>query len=465
MRRNTLHCIVACCATYLLAMPLTAYAFESDVHFGLTQWLARQAGYTAEQAAAIALGDQRVDSGDVQFTDLLSLYACNAHDVGAADAVRAHHFPSTKGVPNPPEDRVVEAGGPAARKPLDDVLHAASGHETYLLYKLGEALHVLQDSWSNQGIPSVPSVSSTWFACDASLTWAEPTARGGWASHRSDLTALWPGDAMAMAAATYEALGRYPPDSGATRSAKPWAELAPQLDGFVRATTKTAKADWFVAHGITDVAFLDGINLPDGTRPFTAIWSGRHIPPLTAFASGQHGVDPGLLHFFDDFFGRWISSDDFQTVAAAFASSAAPRDHAATAGRSDPDAPIDRRQLAARLKLWRMRDHSSVADLAHQPQPLSARQLAAVDTAAAKPGALMHAASTELAVLPLLPNTPEAAPLLPYWVRRLAGTEGLAERAIATIKFRHAPYDAVEVLAVKTSQGWKVTAISATVEH
>ena len=55
---------------WLLSHSNASLAFESDVHFGLTQWLALQAGFDEFAARTIATGDQRVDSGDMQFLDL-----------------------------------------------------------------------------------------------------------------------------------------------------------------------------------------------------------------------------------------------------------------------------------------------------------------------------------------------------------------------------------------------------------
>ncbi|WP_035474435.1 hypothetical protein [Burkholderia sp. WSM2230] len=46
-----------------LASPVTCSGYESDVHFGLTLWLAKQAGFAAREAEAIALADQRIDAG------------------------------------------------------------------------------------------------------------------------------------------------------------------------------------------------------------------------------------------------------------------------------------------------------------------------------------------------------------------------------------------------------------------
>jgi hypothetical protein len=65
----------------LLTVSAWAAAFESDVHYGLTQWLALKAGFDPAAARMIAIGDNRVDSGDMQFVDLGIMYACAAKDI------------------------------------------------------------------------------------------------------------------------------------------------------------------------------------------------------------------------------------------------------------------------------------------------------------------------------------------------------------------------------------------------
>jgi len=47
----------------LLGWPVSVAAYESDVHYGLTRWLALKAGFDPGQADAIALGNQRLDGG------------------------------------------------------------------------------------------------------------------------------------------------------------------------------------------------------------------------------------------------------------------------------------------------------------------------------------------------------------------------------------------------------------------
>ena len=71
-----------------------AMAFEADVHYGLTNWLALQAGFEPIQAQIIATFDQRVDSGDMPFIDVVALYACLGKDETSARRAGEHHYPS-----------------------------------------------------------------------------------------------------------------------------------------------------------------------------------------------------------------------------------------------------------------------------------------------------------------------------------------------------------------------------------
>jgi len=90
---------------FLAASP--AIAFEADVHHGLTNWLALQAGFEPEQAHIIATFDERVDSGDTPFIDVVGLYACLAKDEISARRAGEHHFPSEGSIPGPPETREI----------------------------------------------------------------------------------------------------------------------------------------------------------------------------------------------------------------------------------------------------------------------------------------------------------------------------------------------------------------------
>jgi len=442
----------------LLVAPGRATAFEADVHYGLTHWLALQAGFGALEAQLIATGDGRVDSGDMPYTDPVALYACLHRDQISARRAGEHHYGSAGKVPGPPETRSIAPNGSAARKAALAAIEAGPDQAQFRLSQLGEGLHVLQDSWANQGVPSVPQLGDVASTCDGRLAWGHPDTRGGPASHRADLTMYWPQDTVAMAQATYDILKQYPAISGVQRKARSWDEIRPELNDFVTAPTKTDKARWFAAHGMDDVSFLEGISLPDGADAFVQHWPGRKLPPLRTAESRQHAVDPQLLDFYNRFFARWLASEDFTAVVAEF--SRLPDTSAGTAG-----ATMSPEELASRLKLWRLRDHGSVGELALKREPLTTEEEAAIDALAAQPGAFVRYEPLSSAYYPLLPvsDDKDVSPLLPFFVDTVAAN-GSHPQAIAVTKFRHAPYDIVAVRSENVDGQWRVTSIASTVD-
>jgi hypothetical protein len=448
MKRITLAVAVL---TLLVAM--NANAFESDVHFGLTQWLAMQAGFGTEAAQIIATGDQRVESGDMQFIELVLIYACVGKDDLAQRLARDQDYPSAGPVTGPPEQRMVQAGSAAAAQAATELLKTPLDKSPYMLLLLGGAIHTLQDSWSHQGTPDVPKPGAA-ITCDPNRAWAHPAARGGWNSHKADLTKDWPADTLAMAKATYDILVKYPMPAGAKQTPKTWDAIAPELDSFVHAATKTDKKNWFLAHGIADVSFLEGISLPDGKEPFTQKWQGRKLPPLSSAESRQHAVDPDVLAFFNRFFAQWMSSDDFNALATTFGRTAAKP------GRK----PIPDAELVARLKAWRLRDHGRVADIAHSLKPLTAKQRREIDAAAKAADALAHYASAADAFFPLLPRGKDVSPLLPFYVA-VDDAVPAKGRAIAVTKLRHVPYDSIAVVAEQIDGQWRIVSITSVVDH
>ena len=437
-----------------------SHAYESDVHFGLTKWLALQAGYTPQQADAIATGDQRVDSGEIQFMEVMTAYACLGNDSERATRVGLHHFPSAGRIPAATSERTVAPGSEAARKGVLEISKFSPQQSGFLLLKLGAAVHALQDSWAHQGITDVPPIVGSDVACDAGLVWAHPLARGGWNSHKADLTQAWPSDVVAMARATYEALLGFPAIDDAKRTPKEWNTIKGELDGFVRAATKLEKQQWFGAHGLDDVSFLDGISLPDGKQAFTLRWSGRKLPPLPTLKSTQHHVDPGLLAFMSDFFMQWATTRDFDGVAARFAVPNAARGKLGTAASA-----MDRAELSARLRAWRIRDHGRVADIAHALTPLSARQRATVAAIANDEASLARYGSPEEAYFPLVVPGSDASPLLGFRIAPMPPSTSGVESVLAVAKLRHAPYDTVEVIARRVDGAWRIASIGAVVEH
>jgi hypothetical protein len=425
-------------------------AAESDVHFGLTKFLAIQAGFDVREADAIALGNQRVESGDMQYVALVLDYACLERDAELAKEVSLRSFPSSAQAPAPAEKRAVAAGGELALKEVREQDEVKSTQGGFLLFKLGQALHLLQASYSHQGTPDTPQMAP-YFTCDPAMSWAHPRARGGWNSHAADLTLRWPAETVAMAKATFDALVRYPILKNVQRKPKDWNAVRPLLDGFIKASTKAEKQAWFEAQGITDVAFLAGTSLRDGPKPFELEWGGRRLPKLQAMRSRQHETDPALLDFYSRFFDQWLSTDDFDALAAA---------HGAHAPKS-----ADRTELAARLRLWRIRDHGAVADFAHSQARLTGKQLGALAILAKTPAALARYARTTDAVFPLVTNGKNASPLLPFIVRSAPASSDGRARAVAVAKLLHAPYDTLGVVAENVAGNWKVIAIVSAVDH
>ncbi|HEY4136875.1 MAG TPA: hypothetical protein VGN65_00360, partial [Casimicrobiaceae bacterium] len=260
------------------------------------------------------------------------------------------------------------------------------------------------------------------------------------------------------AKATYDVLTGYPPIMGAARTPQSWDEISGALEGFAKAATKTEKKAWFAAHGIADVSFLGDTTLKDGTERFDARWSERKLPALTSMQSHQHNMNAEVLDFFSRFFADWMSSDDLDRVATTYGvANAKP---SASSGL----APMDKRELAARLKLWRMRDHGVAADLAHLPARLTPKQLASVASLGKGADAYVRYKAPTDAFFPLVSFGNDPSPLLPFLVAETKPT-GDSSRMVATAKFRHAPYDLIAAVAEKIDGQWRVLAIESTVDH
>jgi hypothetical protein len=239
----------------LLTGTSPALAWESDVHYGLTRWLALQAGYTEQQAIWIAEGNQGIDdSPSTSPVHHTVRSACIGRDVTGSAQVHDHHFPSLRNVRNLPPRRVVEPGQVLIgqnRVPRPTITDYTDNSQ---FRALGRHLHAFQDTWSHQGEPDFPQPP-----CDAELGWGHAFARGGWPCHTADLTYAWHDtDVLAMARATYDVLLEQKPGSG-----KYWEELLPKVHAFAVARTKWQKDEWFAKENFPDRRFLEDISLPD----------------------------------------------------------------------------------------------------------------------------------------------------------------------------------------------------------
>ncbi|WP_431208943.1 DUF6765 family protein [Burkholderia cepacia] len=425
-----------------LATPLTCAAFESDVHFGLTLWLAKKAGFAPGEAEAIALANQRIDAGSIEYMTSPLQFACLSRFAADATDAQARHYPSVHKVPGDAQSRPVAAGGAPAISSIDSALRRAdSGKGAFMLGEFGRSLHSLQDSWAHQGTPSVPDWSRYGIDCDARLAMAAPLDRGTPSSHAVELTWRWPADVEDMAKSTYTQMLRYPKINGSSRQAIAWEHVRQALPTFIGARTKRAKSDWFVANGIADTSFLDGTSLPDGPAWRAIRWKGRRDIPTPMPPSAQSGVETDIVDFYTRFFTDWVTTSplDKRWLPALSVEHAPKPDHA----------------LADQLTGWRLRDHGTYLALQDQPQParLSSSPLR-------NRTAFEVYKSLNDAVLPLIVEGDKPSPILPFIVFPLPGSNAGSKRAVALIKLLGAPYDTIGVIAEKqTGSDWKITGV------
>lgn len=433
-------------ASCALLLQHEARAYEGDVHFGLTKWLALQAGFSAAQAEAIAIGNQRVDGGLIRTESHLLEFACVASIEEIARESAGRNYPSAKAVPRKPADRPVLPEGHAALLELNRLLERIPGKESVLLAQLGEAFHPLQDSWSHQGVPAVVDPGNS-VACDPQLAMGHPLARGGPQSHGADHTYLWPKDAVEMARATYSALVAYPKVAGAQRRSLDWDSVARKLEGFTSASTKASKRRWFELNGIVDTSFLSETTLPNGAGYKASSSLASKLPEFPS-THQQFGVPDDVQAFYATVFGRWFGSESLEKVGADIA---APE--------------VDAAQLTARLKLWTIADHGKVASLAHKAGALSRQDLERINQYAKKPDSTARNRRLGDVLLAVQPYESYAAPILPFIVRSLPSTASGHERSIAIARLAHCPYDSIGLLAEKVNGRWKVAGLVALVER
>ena len=287
-----------------VALSMPALAWEADVHYGLTKWIALRVGYPEPQAEWIARGDQGVDDSWVTGPVIGTLLAaCTGSDPSGSVTVHNNHFPSPKNPPNSAAERVVKAGaswrdGSPRQPPRLDATEATHS-------ALGQYLHTLQDTWSHQGEPDVPQF------CQNQLGWGHATKRGGWSCHLADLTYRWnTTDVPKMAKATYDTLvlGR------GGKAAVPWQALAHKSGEFAFAKTKWQKDEWFKREGFTDRRFLQGLSLPDcesGARscvpyPFKTLLE-RWKQINDAARLEAKNLPPEITRLFESFFNAMVN--------------------------------------------------------------------------------------------------------------------------------------------------------------
>ena len=284
----------------LMVFAPCAAAWETDVHYGLTKWLALQAGFPDKDAEDIAQGTLLHDTGGIGPV-MLGVYSC-IRDRNSAFTIRDRHFPSFTDPPGAPVNRQVKPNSAKAKS----LLETAMSDERNSLTEFGRALHAYQDSWSHQGVPDVAPLCSTDYG------YAHPDMRGGWFQHYADQTFRYMNDTLETAKNSYEMLLQlYGKRYGKQSPSPAWSmsQAAAVMD-FAKRQTWSDKADWFKDHGFkVQWPYLAGISLPYEEKQLDTL---RRL-----FRQPRANGNPVLVNndkrevvarqFVDQFLSDWIS--------------------------------------------------------------------------------------------------------------------------------------------------------------
>jgi hypothetical protein len=292
------------------------------VHYGLTRWLAVNAGFTPAAAELIASADLSADLGSFNpATWAVGFHILILGDVGASKRVQQLHFPSYGPVPGDPGKRSVPQRSSRALDWLtkDTQFATSSASESAELEDFGLALHSLQDSWSHEGEPDVA------FRCfgltpRSQLSWAHPIDRGGWAVHDADLTYLWKSDLtnrpIDMAHATFDALVAYGGTHPNAQQHQPpkWDVLESRVKKFIEAGTKNDKKAWFESDpdipfsSYKNQSFINGLSLPTSSATLRAIkfTCNTSADVIADVRRLTEQIPPAVRDFYDKFFEQWL---------------------------------------------------------------------------------------------------------------------------------------------------------------
>ena len=354
------------CAVLLIAvlgvvgLSERASAWEFDVHYLLTFWIATQVGFSRADATEIAAGDQGFDDSTYHSAIGIMCLVGIQGDLGAATALQNNHFPSDAKLPSPAARRIVTPNSRSARIAIDAALPRS---DAKALEALGQALHPFQDSWSHQGIPDVP------FGLRPELSCAHPAARGGWHSHDADLTHLHVLEIADVAHETCVVLASYLQLHPKFRDGTVKAATCESLDSralsdFAKADTKRGKDRWAIAHTGEPrfSASLDMLTLPGG-RPRGG--SLRIVAPPVR----PGPTPPELLAAAQAFLVTWTTEGNIDRAVGSV-------NWNALAQQFPPESPLRNNQAAVTqwcrkfMTLYLLADHARV-DRAGHGDPVS----------------------------------------------------------------------------------------------
>lgn len=466
-------------------------ASEADVHYGLTHWLARKAGFSAADADLIAKADLEKDTGKVNPATWEVFHILLSGEAEAAENVRRDHFPSDATMPSWAVARAVSPDSNAAERLLENILSDDSEiAKARWLKDIGYALHPFQDSWSHQGVPDTPF--NPFVPIYPKLTWGHPCDRGGWYSHNADLTYLHAAEVLSMAERTYYFLGlllEYPPVFSGNQlisvrdhpGAK-WNAIKDKVVEFAQASTIEAKYSWFNSYSdipfseYSQADFLDSLSLRNTPqhglapvsqpcfRPDSASlpWPVTFVRWMKSFFQRAHlsaAEETAVTKLLKQFFAEWLEKQDFDAALKSL-----------TLTGFNSKKPLSPEAEKARLQTLLLYDHGQANELQHgeyfgdtghgvfqtsfppaQP-PSGMEQLKFV-----------HFDSVEDAI-----EAPDFAGSGPPMTYRLIPVRGSLKRQfvrngyktpiyIAAFKFKRLPNDLLFLVLTKPSNQWKIT--------
>ena len=163
-------------AVGLLCHSVIAHAYQTDVHYGLTNWLAGKAGFTPAESHEIARGNEMTDIGQLDAVHAIVYGMCaepaTAEAEQASKIARDLHFRSQEPVPNPPAARPVASSASFAGSETRRWLTDASKSGMDRLWQFGQALHGWQDAFAHGGVADKPP----WYGvtCREVYFWSHP---------------------------------------------------------------------------------------------------------------------------------------------------------------------------------------------------------------------------------------------------------------------------------------------------
>lgn len=457
-------------AVGLLCHSVIAHAYQTDVHYGLTNWLAGKAGFTPAESHEIARGNEMTDIGQLDAVHAIVYGMCaepaTAEAEQASKIARDLHFRSQEPVPNPPAARPVASSASFAGSETRRWLTDASKSGMDRLWQFGQALHGWQDAFAHGGVADKPP----WYGvtCREVYFWSHPKKAGaadgsGAASTIADQTHDRARLCVQAADSSYHLPVDLRKQVGLQAPTAPWADLAAPVAEFCGAPTKRTKADWFKAHNVPQALSIVRLTtLPDGSpierapelnllaMPADGKLATVDTPIYTyatrtvdsalqrridaVVAAAPKPSNDGSEQWFAGLFKAWLGSDprDLKSVVAEYVDVSSPQ-----LGGS-ADAAIER------LQRWRLFDRG----LAEAPALLISR--AAADQ--------FVRGSFE----PLL--VPARGRQQPYLVFSTDGPKGKQATAIAV--FRHAPYEVALLRAERRApSGFRLVELQTLAAH